>query len=133
MVATLLDRYLAEHGAELPVGSTIGPIRGNISFMSLVDTEVDLLLIGALYLQPEGGLTAPPALDGEQVDAMWYVDVVYTTLLGNGIPSREYVISTKAMRKITEIGQELAIQVDEVKGESGADVQLAGHIFIKLP
>ena len=129
----LLARYLLEHGAELPVGSTLGPIRGLISVENVTDTEVTSSIFGAIFLNAEGGLSSAPSLELEQVDAMWYQVMAMRSLLGDGPPSKEYVINTKAMRKITEIGQELTLQVDEILGETAAILTVGGHIFIKLP
>ncbi len=132
-LTSLLDRYLADHGAELPVGSTLGPIRGMLSFKAATDTEVIVRVFAAIYLTPEGGLTAPPLLESEQVDAMWYTVAPWVSLLGNGPPSIMVPIQTRAMRKITDVGQELHLQLDEVAGATNVEVAGGGHIFIKLP
>jgi len=100
---------------------------------SVTDTDVDVLAFMALTLVPEGGLGAQPALESEQINAMWYQVVAYRSVLGNGPPSVQRTIMTKAMRKITEIGQELQFQCDEIAAESNIIVQAGGHIFLKLP
>ena len=131
----LLDRYLTEHGAEIPVGTTLGPIRGRLSIQSVTDTDVDFAAFCAMYLTPEGGLGAVPSLDQEQLDAMWYGFYPGRTILATGGSALASVfeIQTKAMRKITEIGEQLTFQVDEVAGETNLILQVGGHIFMKLP
>jgi len=137
-VDTMLDRYLADHGAELPVGSTIGPIRGNFHYHAEAAGFMPVVFV-AVYLTPEGGIATDPVLEDEQVDAMWYATASYNGIvsetaagtfssIGENLP-----LHTKAMRKITSIGQQLTVQVDEV--QSGGDViwDLTGHIFIRLP
>jgi len=130
---TLLGRYLLEHGAEIPVGTTIGPIRGNVMIKSGTDTTLTTKAFCALFLVPEGGLTSQPALEDEQVDAMWYGDYVYWSNNTTGPFGIVAPIMTKAMRKITEIGEELQFQADEIAGTTALEVEIAGHIFMKLP
>jgi len=137
-INTLLDRYLADHGSELPVGSTLGPIRGNFHFHSVTIANQPVIF-AAMYLVPEGGLSALPSLNLEQVDAMWYTtqslngEVTETAAGVFDVVAMQTPIQTKAMRKITEIGEELAIQVSEVAGDGNVLWDAHGHIFIKLP
>ncbi len=135
---TMLARYLAEHGAEVPVGTTLGPIRGNLHIHAQTAGEFPVIF-AAIYLTPEEGIGANPDLENEQIDAMWY-----TTMSLNGAVAEtaagvfasvamEVPIQTKAMRKIRSIGQNLSFQIDEIG--SGGDVlfDFTGHIFMKLP
>jgi len=131
--STLLGRYLTEHGAEVPVGTTLGPIRGQFSVKAVTDTAVDIQAMCAMYLQPEGGLTAVPSLESEQIDGMWYQAVNGHMVLGNGQPFIDFTINTRAMRKVNEIGQELVFQCDEFGGETNIELLVGGHIFMKLP
>ncbi len=135
---TLLANYLTGHGAEVPIGTTLGPIRGSLH----VHAEAAGLFpvfMAAIYLAPEGGLTSPPTLDTEQVDAMWYTThtlngMVSETAAGVfGSVATSLPIQTKAMRRITEIGQALVFQIDEVAGQGDVLFDIHGHIFMKLP
>ncbi len=132
-VATLLDRYLADRGAELAVGSTIGPIRGQVSVLADTDTKLNTQLFAAIFLAPEGGVGTSVGLELEQMDAMWYLAAAFTHTDGDGPNSLEYPIQTKAMRKIRSIGEQLHFQVDEIKSTTDLTVTIGGHIFIKLP
>ncbi len=136
-VGTLLDRYLAEHGAEVPVGATIGPIRGHLHLHAQTPGEFPVVF-AAIYTAPET-VPAGGSLELEQIPAMWYTavslngDVAETAAGVFASVAMTLPVQTKAMRKIREIGENLVIQVDEVG--SGGDVlwDIVGHIFMKLP
>ncbi len=137
-VGTLLGRYLTEHGAEVPVGTTIGPIRGNYHVHAQTAGEQPVVF-AAIYLSPEGGLASVPVLEDEQIDAMWYDArglLGKVSEVSSGVFASDgevYPLMTKAMRKITEIGQELRFQADEVISGGGVLIDVTGHIFMKLP
>ena len=138
VTSTMLARYAVDHGAEIPVGTTIGPIRATLHMHAETNGEFPVIF-AAIYLVPEGGLTAPPALELEQVDAMWYhatgLDgAVNETAAGVfGARAMTIPIFSKAMRRITDIGQLLSFQMDEIA--TGGDVlyDVTGHVFMKLP
>ena len=133
----LLTRYLAEHGSEIPVGTTLGPIIGELALdPATVGSEGTIW--SAIFLAPEG-VTPGYALEAEQLDGMWYLATQLnraTVETAAGVFEaliQHYPIMTRAMRKITEIGQQLLLQVDEITAGGNVAMRAQGHIFMKLP
>ena len=135
--ADLLTRYLSDVGAEVPVGSTIGPIRGNIS-LEPVTINAQGAAFCAIYLRREGSNPAPN-LDQEPWHAMWYLAAPLTgktneTAAGVFAPEKDvWPIETRAMRKISDVGEELVASFSEVTSLTDILTRVMGWIFIKLP
>jgi len=134
----LLARYQTEIGREVPVGTTLGPIRGNISVLT-TGAAVHSHLFAAIQLITEGGSTVLPSLELEPIDAMWYgvLDGRNQTVesaagVFTEIPDT-FPIQTKAMRKVREVGQQLHLVFNEVSGDAAVTLTVGGHIFMKFP
>ncbi len=136
----LLTQYFAQTGAELPVGSTIGPIRGMINVTPSVGSSFDLnqTIFMALQLTPEGGRAQVAIPDLDIMDAMWYGQIATTetpressagTFQTPGI-QREFM--TKAKRKITGNGQQLVFTAVPATATDFL-VRVNGMVMVALP
>ena len=113
----LLGAYFSQTGEEVPVGTTIGPIRGHVVLRPTVASAFSSAygVEAALQLNKEGGraVVAKPGVD--IIDAMWYGQIsvnVGGTEISSGVFNQapvDQVFETKAMRKITAVGQELVM------------------------
>ncbi len=139
--ADLLGNYFGQTGAELPVGATIGPIRGrwslrpDISSTGNVENQVEALM----QLVPEGGRATVPTPGVDILDAMWYGqmfslwnEVETSSGVFGTISGREEPFETKAMRKLTGNGQELKISAVQ-SSNTDYDLKFLGVIFVRLP
>ena len=134
----MLARYFLEHGSEVPVGTTIGPIRGVIGVLgATVGQGFDLF--GSIHMRPEAGFAVNPSLELEQFPSMWYgqllsdfsVQEIAATVFAK---KRElFLLETKSMRKVREVGEEMRLQLDEVSNDEAVTVDVACMILYKLP
>ncbi len=137
----LLGNYFGQTGEEVPIGTTLGPVRGRWSIRPDVATATDFSahVEALMQLVPEGGRAVAPIPGVDIVDAMWYGQMfalfnevetasgVFAVISGN---DQEFV--TKAMRKVTGNGQELKISA-VLNTSVDYDVTWLGHIMLKLP
>ena len=136
----LLANYFAQTGEEVPIGSTVGPVRWTMNARPTVDTTISSAWKAELLMQleKEGGRATLPVLGVDIVDAPWYGQVFYTGQLAessSGVftaPSVSQKEHTSAMRKITGNGQILRIF-----GVSNSNVDFEvnhiGHVMLMLP
>ena len=138
--STLLGVYFNQTGEELPIGSTVGPVRGLWTAAPSVGTAADVNQIFTAVMQvvKEGGRATAPAPTADILDAMWYGQLAATELqreIAAGTFTTAAVatpLATKAKRKITGNGDELIITA--VPGTS-TDFILTffGNVMIMLP
>ncbi len=133
----ITSRYFLEVGREIPVGTTLGPIRGTIRIRGdTVGLSPDIFSIIRLNREED---TTSPILDLESSDAMWYGqflsnNIVQETAAGVfAVQAETYTVETHAMRKVTAVGDELRMSFDEVSGDAGVDMTIALQIFMKFP
>jgi len=136
----ILQAYFTQTGEEVPIGSTIGPVRGKARMLPSSPTAIDRAFVArcALQLNREGGRATLPSPEDDIMDGMWYGDIFYTNVLTEvsaGIFQGATVVEpfeTKAKRKITGNGQTLTVTADP---SSSIDFQLdfVGHMFLMLP
>jgi len=137
----LLGNYFSQTGEEVPIGSTLGPIRWTCMFSPNADTqalELDYRAEMVMQLNREGGRAtlATPGVD--IIDAPWYGVMVYTGQLIESAagtfkaPAVAKDFRTDAMRKVAGNGQTLTITA---VGSGSVDMNLRhlGHVFLKLP
>ncbi len=138
--STLLDEYFNQTGAELPVGATLGPIRGIVVITPNVSTvfNSNQSFMAVLQLVPEGGRTQTPNPTGDIMDAMWYGQFAATTPAGESAAGvfiqmpTVVPFETRAMRKITGNGQDLIVTAESFNN-ADYNLQFLGNVFIKLP
>ena len=142
VVATsdLLGNYFSQTGEEVPIGTTIGPVRGLMTLAPTTSTTVNLDWRAELAMQllPEGGRATLPSPGVDIIDAMWYGQAWANGILTEksaGVfvgQSQGFDFQTKAMRKVTGNGQELTIF-----GVSSAvedyDLTWIGVLMLMLP
>ena len=136
----LLGNYFAQTGEEVPIGSTVGPIRGIWTLSPLVGGTIDRAyrVEALLQLLPEGGRATLAVPGVDIVDAMWYGQFAFTGQnleASSGVfvaPTAVKDFVTKAKRKVTGNGQELRVVA---VGSSNTDYTLVflGHIMVMLP
>ncbi len=134
----MLARYNSEVGREVPIGSTIGPIIGNVTVLGdAVNFNWDIF--AGIQLIDEGQNAGTVTLELEPGDFIWYGtlmgnNIVNETAAGTFTPqSQTFPILTRAMRKTKTIGEELVITFDEVSADVGVSLRVALHTFLKLP
>jgi len=138
--SNLLASYFSQTGEEVPIGSTIGPIRGVWQVSPTVDTTFDAFynVQAVLQLNKEGGRTQTANPDNDILDAMWYGQMVASapaTETAAGVFRQfatEHPFTTKAMRKVTGNGQEL-IPTAIATGNADYTVRFVGNLMIRLP
>jgi len=136
-LTTLLGRYLADVGREVPVGTTIGPVIGEL-MVKHTTSAATWQVFAAMYLKREEPVASTAALELEVIDALWY-----GVLMGKAESSQDgvgfftlpqiYPIMTRAMRKVRAPGDTLVIQFDEVSANTALVIDIGMHIFMKLP
>ncbi len=134
----LLARYQTEVGREVPIGTTIGPIIGNLSVLGdTVGLAPDLF--GGIELIREGQSVTVVDLELEPADLIWMgthmgLSTVMETAAGVFAVEREpWHVETHAMRKTRSVGDEMFLKVDEVSGDAGASMSVAFHLFLRFP
>ncbi len=136
----LLGNYFSQTGEEVPIGTTVGPIRGMMTLRPTVGS-VFTTAIGVeavMQLNKEGGraVVAIPGVD--ILDGMWYGQMTMTNQpseVASGIFNQhpvERVFETNAMRKITGNGQVLIVTG---VSDSNTDYtyRVFGNLLLKLP
>ncbi len=109
----LLGNLLSDAGIETRPGMTIVRIRGYMYLVGPVGSQVNIAC--ALMVVPEGGISAPPNLFGEIVNAIWRFDGLTTGQAREVAASTfepifdVYPIETRGMRKFSRVGDELRI------------------------
>jgi len=136
----LLSNYFAQTGEEVPIGTTIGPVRGRWSLRPLVASAFSRTygVFALMQLLPEGGRATLPVPGVDIVDAMWYGHQNWTTqswevantVFEGGMVDQEF--TTKAMRKVSGNGQELTVFAVST---SAVDyfMEFHGVVMLKLP
>jgi len=136
----LLGNYFAQTGAELPVGSTIGPFRGIYVLRPTVATTANDNFTAECVVQlvREGGRATDPVPGVDIMDGMWYGQIAATARFGetaSGVFSQlptEKVFESKAMRKITGNGQELRATA-VANQNTDYSLRFIGVLLIRLP
>ncbi len=138
--ADFLANYFSQTGEEVPIGTTIGPVRGEMMLFPTVETAIDrkVSIEQVLQLVPEGGRATLPSAGIEIVDGMWYGPMFWggqNQEAATGVfaaAARIKPFETRAMRKVTGNGQELRVYG---VSNSNADYSLRfiGVLMLKLP
>jgi len=138
--ADLLTLYFSQTGAEVPVGTTIGPIRGRWAMRPAVSSvgDVALHVEALMQLVREGGRAslAVPGVDITQ--AMWYgqqFSEKTAVEAASGVfvtATQAMLFQTDAMRKIEGNGQELRVTLVQ-NSNVDFDYTFLGTIFMRLP
>jgi len=136
----LLANYFGQTGEEVPVGSTIGPVRWMSQLNPAVGTATteSYRLEMGMQLVPEGGRATLPSPGTDIFDSMWYgqfsydktqVEIAAGSFSGQ---SRHEYFNTMAKRKVTGNGQELKIYA---VANSNTDYNLVsiGVLMLMLP
>ena len=136
----LLGNYFGQTGEEMPVGATLGPIRGRWRAVPTVNTSTDdsAHVEALMQLVPEGGRATLPVPGVDIVDAMWYGQLQFLAPeweASSGVfqgPGVDAEFLTNAMRKVTGNGQELKVYA---VSSTNVDitVKILGMILVKLP
>ena len=142
VVATgdMLANYFGQTGEEVPIGTTIGPIRWAAGMSPLVVTTIDLnyRLEMAMQLVPEGGRATLPSPGTDIMDGMWYGQLLYDKQLiesASGVfnaPTQVKEFETHAMRKVQGNGQELKIYMVANSNVDYVTTHI-GVLMLKLP
>jgi len=136
----LLENYFGQTGEEVPIGSTVGPIRGIWTLEPTTNTAIDqgYRVEAHVQVEAEGGRASPGTPGVDIIDGMWYGQFAYAQaqLLeqSSGVftaPSLVKDFTTKAKRKITGNGQEVNVSA---VGSGNTDYTLAfiGNIMVML-
>jgi len=136
----LLGNYFSQTGEEVPIGTTIGPVRWTAFVTANVTTAVDPKWRAELAMQVvrEGGRAVLPSPGTDIMDAMWYGqvgDLGQKLETASGVftgRTTQYVNETKAMRKVTGNGQELKI-FGVASANTDYDIVHIGVLMLKLP
>ncbi len=136
----LLSNYFSQTGEEVPIGSTIGPVRGRWLIEPAVSTTFafDQAVTALLQLNKEGGRTQTASPSADILDAMWYGQMAANGAIVESAAgvfnqlAREGAFDTKAMRKITGNGQQL-VPTAVQNGNADYDVRFFGNVMIRLP
>ena len=77
----MLANYFAQTGEEVPIGTTLGPVRGVMGVHPTTATAPDRLfqLEAVMQLNREGGRATLPVPGVDIIDAMWYGQMFYTS------------------------------------------------------
>ena len=136
----LLGGYFGQTGEEVPIGATIGPIRGTPGLRPDVATSFDVAysIEGVLQLVPEGGRAQLPLPGVDIIDSMWYASLLWDGNMSEvsaGVFQGGWAVGTletKAMRKVSGNGQELKYTF---VGNGNVDyhVRVFGNLMLKLP
>ena len=136
----LLGNYFGQTGAEIPVGATVGPIRGRwvLEPQALATFDGSGQVEAVLQLLKEGGRAVSPVPGVDIIDAMWYGQAFFEgriVEISAGVFNQQQhsmPFETRAMRKITGNGQILVVSaVDETN--TNYDIRVLGNIFVRLP
>ncbi len=134
----LLNRYLTDVGRQVPIGTTLGPIIGEVG-LTFSDLGADPSVFARIYLDREGAAVGQASLELEATDSMWYATwlpsrLVNETAAGTFTKSPDvHEVRTRAMRKVISPGDVLIMQFDEASGDAGCTIEIAMHIFMKFP
>ena len=136
----LLSNYFGQTGEEVPIGSTVGPVRGKMRLAPNVTSVTDSLqgIEMALQVVPEGGRTQAPVPGTDIMDAMWYGQLFASAVsqeTASGVfggPGLLMDFNTKAKRKITGNGQELILS-GQVLTNADYNLRVFGVLMIMLP
>ncbi len=136
--ADLLTNFFTDTGQEIPVGTTIGPIRGRVLISSQVPGASQQTIQCAIAKVPESSWSGVPDPGNEIMDGMWY-GAYYTSAWASEFAagtfkavSQDYLLETSAKRKITATGQELRLVAVANSGDN-TDVDVAGFVLLMLP
>ena len=136
----LLGNYFAQTGEEVPIGTTLGPVRGQMAIHPTTATAPDRLfqLEAVMQLNREGGRATLPIPGVDIIDAMWYGQMFYTSEAQEvsagafRAPTVSAELLTNAMRKVTGNGQTLTITaISEVANDY--NFRAIGVVMLKLP
>ncbi len=138
--ADLLGNYFGQTGEEVPIGSTIGPVRGTLSLASTAGNtaDADYRLEMAMQMTREGGRATLPSPGTDIMDAMWYGQFSAPPIqqeISSGVfstPASKQELLTNAMRKITGNGQQLQIFAVP-SGNTDFTLTAIGVLMLKLP
>ncbi len=135
----LLGNYFSQTGEEIPIGTTIGPVRWTSRLIPNVLTSISTVQLEAvMQLEREGGRATLPVPGVDIMDAMWYGQMFYE---GQLLESAASVFSaraqskdfeTKSMRKITGNGQILRI-FTVLDSNTDFNFDSIGTVMIMLP
>ena len=139
--ANLLEGYFSQTGEEVPIGSTIGPIRGLWSLGPNVLTVIgNIGIMAAIQLVPEGGRAVLPRPDVDIMDGMWYgqlnANMALSEIAAGTFSAQPMTVNekfeTQAKRKTSGNGQELLLTA---VSDTTIDynVYVFGMIMITLP
>ena len=136
----LLGNYFSQTGEEVPIGTTLGPVRATAYLSALVATVNDrkYRLECAMQLVPEGGRATLPSPGTDIIDSMWYGQIGETNNLleaASGVfqvATLAHPVVTKAMRKVTGNGQEL-VMFGIPNSNVDYTLDVIGVVMLKLP
>ncbi len=136
----MLGNYFAQTGEEVPVGATLGPVRGSYLLFPTTPGSVDRIcsVEAVMQLNREGGRAILPVGGVDIVDAMWYGSIFWASqawevasgnFQGGGTRGD---FSTKAMRKVTGNGQTLTVSAND---NTSVDftMRMIGNTLLRLP
>ena len=133
----MLTIFFTDTGREIPVGTTITRIRGEMNVFAQSDGVIQGHTVG-MFLAPEGGVGTDPTLDAEITEMIWmhmgHTDGSVSESAAGVFRSNARIIQidTKAKRKITKIGEELTFLYQNEVG-SIVDVEAGGWILLQMP
>ena len=134
-----MDNYVSDVGRELPVGATIGPIRGTFAWEPGNTDTNPIILASLLFVMENFTVTTAQDQDIEIAEAMWWLYTAYSSHIvevaaGTFSNTKDiYPIETKAQRKVKQTGDRLVLQLQEVSGVDTVVAHAQGHIMVKLP
>ncbi len=135
----ILGNYFGQTGEEVPIGSTIGPVRGRYGLTPTVESVFDEnnRVESVLQLNREGGRATLPVPGVDIGDFMWYGQAWAQNgwEVGSGVFEASPVVmpcETKAKRKISGNGQTLTFSATQ---NTNVDYTLTflGTVLIMLP
>jgi len=138
--ANLLGNYFTQTGEQVPIGTTLGPIRGEVVLTPVIATvfSTDWTVEALVQLLPEGGRAVSPIPGVDIVDAMWYGQMAANALVTEtaaGVFSQLATtrpFESKAMRKVTGNAQQLLL-FGASNDNTDYQYRVFGHIMLKLP
>ena len=136
----LLGNYFSQTGEEVPVGSTLGPIRGKWGATPAVVTATgeDVIIEALIQLNREGGRATLPVPGVDITDGMWYgqllLDWPEWEISSGTFGSRGFheQLLTNAKRKVVGNGQTLTMSA---VSNTSVDytIRAVGNLMLMLP
>ncbi len=136
----MLGNYFGQTGEEVPVGTTLGPIRGVWAARPTVNTAFNenIAFEAVVQLNREGGRATLPVPGVDIIDAMWYGSLIVTEPgleFGSGTFQQMPTVlpfETKAMRKVSGNGQTLTMTA-VADQNTDYTLRLLGTVMLMLP